>query len=297
MFRTTKKIWMLCCFMGASVFGVQQAQAQAMTADVYMYSIGGWDLVEVTDSADEVIGFWGIPRVPVEIGNIRRLWFESIPGDDWEVWAFEPVAVLEKVLDLQADGASLNSIDFLLHQESIAADNAVNQDIDGGVSGLVTKGFLQGDPLTEPTGALVDPNPIIDLLADVGYPIAPGMTDLLVSGTAGSNVSMNQATKQSLNCLRSSHTSCGDCVCVKVEGPMVPEPWQIVTAYGTSGEIFCSYSRIEHHSYWKFGQDPDDNCSDCTEGSADNPIPYDTLVEIGVTFLDIENCPDTPPHY
>lgn len=273
---------------------VQNAKAQAMEAVSHVYSIGGWDLVEIKDTVDEVMGFWGIPRVPVEIGNIRRLWFESLPNNDWNVWAFEPIAVYSKISDLEVVGASDESIQFLQYQEFLAADSAINQGVNGGVDGLVIKGFIAGDPLVEAAGALSDPDPMIDLLATVGYPIAPGMSELLVNGTAGVNVNMNPVTKQTIDCLQSGDTSCSDCVCTKHEGPTIVGPWTIIETPINNNSLRCEYSRMEHHSYWKTGEDPDLNCADCSAGSAENPLQYDILVEIVVEWADVEHCPDTP---
>jgi len=294
MFANKRVVCALCAMFVSLMSCVQTAKAQAMEAVSHVYSIGGWDLVEMKDTTGEVMGFWGIPRVAVEVGNIRRLWFESIPSNEWNVWAFEPVAVYSKITDLKVDGASDTSIDFLLYQEFIAADSAVNQAINGGVSGLVVKGFINGDPLTEAVGALSDPDPMIDLLAVVGYPIAPGMSELLVNGTAGVNVNMNPTTKQTLDCLQSPDSVCNDCICTKTEGPVVVDDWTIIETPINNNSIRCTYTRMEHHSYWKTGEEPDENCADCTAGSPENPIQYDILVEIIVDWADVEHCPDYP---
>ena len=288
----------VCAVFACLMVSAQSVKAQAMDAVAHVYSVGGWDLIEVKDSTDLVMGFWGIPRVPVEVGNIRRLWFEAIPNNEWDVWAFEPVAIFDKISDLQVDGASSESLEFLMYEEFLAADTAINQDVDGGVSGQVVKGFISGDPLTEAAGAMNDPDPMIDLLAGVGYPIAPGMSDLLVDGTAGVNVTMNSVTKQTLDCLRSQNNGCTtDCVCTKHEGPVTYDPWIIYETWVTENKLRCEFSRIEHHSYWKTGEDPDANCADCTLGSAESPILYDVLIERTEYWLDVDHCPDSPLNY
>jgi len=274
--------------------GSQSAQAQSTTNTSHVYSFGGWNLVEILDDSGQVMGFWGIPRVEVAVGNIRRLWFESIPNDDWAVWAFEPVAIYDKANNLILNGASDTSIAFLMYQESLAADTAINQSVDGGIDGLVVKGFLSGDPLTDAAGALADPDPMIDLLADIGYPVAPGMSDLLVDGTAGASVGMNQATKETLDCMRSTSSVCAPCVCVRAERMVTLGPWTVYQNNMPDGRIRCEYSRLEHHLYWQWGEDPDNNCVDCTEGSAENPIAYDVVIERTEYWYDIENCPDSP---
>ncbi len=275
------------------LLGHGRAAAQAMEAEHMSYMVGGWDLIEITDDNGAVMGFWGIPRVPVEVGNIRRLWFEALPNEEWAVWAFEPVAVSEKSALLASDGASDGSIQFLYYKEFLAADNALNLDVDGGIDGLVEKGFIEGDPLTETVAALSDPNAMIDLLANVGYPIAPGMTELLVSGTAGAGVNMNPATKQTLNCLRSTSSSCGGCVCIQAEGEMIPGPWTVSQEEVLGGRIECNYSRVETHHYWQWGEYPDD-CEECDQGSADDPIEFEVTVTHTDYWLDLENCPDEP---
>jgi len=274
--------------LGTSVTNAQQAP-QART---FVHSVGGWSLIEVKDATDNIIGFWGIPRVAVEVGNIRRLWFEVLPNDQWDVWAFEPVAINDKIQTLIQAGATSEALQFLMSQESMAADTAINLDVDGGVDGLVVKGFIAGDPLADAAGALADPNPMIDLLADVGYPIAPGMTDLMVDGTAGANVGMNPATKVTLNCLRSLDSSCGDCICTRAELPVVVSPWTVFELL-QEGRLRCEYTRTESHFYWQWGK-YSDNCVECTEGTADEPLQYNIIQETTEYWYDLTQCPDAP---
>ncbi len=291
-----KKVQTLCVVgasIGLGVMGSQQAQAQALEPIASAHMVGGWTLVEVKDAAGSVMGFWGIPRVEVEVGNIRRLWFEALPDDEWEVWAFEPIAIYSRVDELALAGATSESIQFLLYKEYVAADSAVDLEIDGGVEGLILKGFIAGDPLADAAGALSDPDPMIDLLAEIGYPIAPGMTDMLVDGTAGANVGMNQATKELLDCLRSAMRPCGGCVCYAQEGPIVISPWTIEQTNLSDGRIRCEYSRTETHFYWQWGFDPE-TCLACDAGSPDDPIIFDVIVEFTEYWLDIEECPSHP---
>jgi len=274
---------------------ITPAMGQSTPVESYVYSFGGWNLVDVRNDADQVMGYWGIPAVPVAVGNIRRLWFEALPNNEWAVWAFEPIALYTKVGELVTQGASAGSISFLMYQEQLNANSAINNDIDGGVTGQVVKGFIAGDPLVEAAGSLSDPDPMIDLLADIGYPIAPGISDLLVDGTAGANVGMNAATKQTLDCMRSSNSACGACVCVRTERMMVLDPnWTIIETLMSDGRLRCEYSRFEHHWYWQWGEDPNNNCVDCTAGTAESPIPYDVVIERTEFWLDIEHCADTP---
>ncbi len=294
-----KKVRTLC-IVGASMvvalLGPQQGKAQELEPVASAHMVGGWLLVEVKDTADAVMGFWGIPRVEVEVGNIRRLWFEALPGDEWNVWAFEPIAIYAKLDELALAGISRESVDFLLYQEHIAADSAVDLEIDGGAEGLILKGFIANDPLVDAAGALEDPNPMIDLLAGIGYPIAPGMTDLLVDGTAGANVGMNSATKELLNCLRSSAMPCGGCECYAQEGPIDISPWTIYQTNMPDGRIRCEYTRTETHFYWQWGFYPDD-CLVCDEGSPEDPVIIVVVIEETEYWLDIETCPNQPLGY
>jgi len=291
--RQVQRLCVVGASMGLGVTGAQQAQAQALEPIASAHMVGGWSLVEIKDTAGSVMGFWGIPRVEVEVGNIRRLWFEALPNDEWDVWAFEPIAIYSKVDELALDGASSESIQFLLYKEYVAADSAVDLEIDGGVEGLILKGFIAGDPLADAAGALSDPDPMIDLLAEIGYPIAPGMTDMLVDGTAGANVGMNQATKELLNCLRSAAMPCGGCECHAQEGPIVISPWTIRQTNLSDGRIRCDYTRTETHFYWQWGFDPE-TCLVCDDGSPEDPIVFDVVVEFREYWLDIEECPPHP---
>ncbi len=136
---------------------------------------------------------------------------------------------------------------------------------------------------------------MIDLLADVSYPIAPGMSDLLVNGTAGSSLNMNQATKQLLNCLRTTSSSCGACVCVETEGLIQRDPWTVTQSSMMPPDMRmrCDYSRVVTHSYWQTGEYPDD-CTDCTVGSPDNPATWTEVEEYTDMWLDITECPPDP---
>lgn len=263
----------------------------------FVHNVGGWKLVELKDTNDVVLGFWGIPTVPVAVGNIRRLWFEALPNDEWDVWAFEPVAIKSMIYSLVDSGMAPGSVAFLVYEETIAVDSQINLDVDGGVSGQVVKGFIAGDPLTEAAGSLVDPIPMINLLAGIGYPIAPGMSELLVNGTAGTSAGMNQQTKELINCLRSTNAPCDDeCVCVKTEGNLVVGSWNIIESEVSGNRLRCEYSRSEEHRYWQYGENPED-CTDCAAGTADNPIIYVVEVVVVDFWYDQEHCPDQPVGY
>ena len=294
----TNKVWngIVClCLLGFGLLSAR-AHAQAAVPEHYAFSVGTWKLLELKDTSGVSMGFWAIPKEPVTVGNIRRMWFEALANDEWAVWAFEPVSIETKIDELVAAGLNNESELFLRTREWKAALTAINQGVDGGVDGLVTKGFIDGDPMTEPTASLSDPTPMIDLLAGVGYPIAPGMTDMLVNGTAGTNVNMNQATKQLLNCLRSTASSCGECVCVETEAMIERGPWTVqeFPPNEIEARLRCVYTRILTHSYWQYGEFPED-CTDCTEGSADAPSTWtETEGPYEDYWLEIEHCPDTP---
>lgn len=271
--------------------------AQALTAEHFSFKVTGWELNELKDSNDETLGFWAIPRSQLSVGTIRRMWFESLPGDEWAVWAYEPVQANEVAADLYLNSdMSMSSLEFFYSRERKALAALSDQGVDGGVDGLVIKGFIAGDPLTETVGALTDPAPMIDLLAGVSYPIAPGMTELLVSGTAGLNVGMNQATKQLLNCLRSTSSSaCGDCICVEYQSPPDVPDWDVSMTHSLPPDprIMCDYSRVITYYYWQTGQYPDD-CTDCTVGSPSNPATYTETEQYTDIWFDITECPDHP---
>lgn len=293
--RTQRTIAAYLCLALIGFGCVNFAHGQTTVAETKIHSYGSWDLVEIKDTAGEVMGFWAVPRIAVDIGNIRRLWFESIPGNEWNVWAFEPVAIYEKMDSLILDGASDDSIDLLLYRESIAADSGTNLSVDGGVDGLVVKGFIAGDPLTEAAGSLSDPNAMIDLLANIGYPVAPGMTELMVNGTAGASVGMNPATKQTLDCMRlTGGSECSPCACTRLGGSIESTPWVVVSQWvDANTRLRCTYTRTETHTYWKSGLDPD-TCLDCTAGSEEEPLINIFEREIIRHWYDMEACPSQP---
>lgn len=277
-----------CTFLSSVCFG------QALPAAHHSHKVGGWELNELKDTTGAVMGFWAIPRAQLSVGTIRRMWFEALPNDEWAVWAYEPVQAPGIAQDLYNSGMSMASLEFFRARERKAHSTLTDQDVDGGVQGLVEKGFIVGDPLTETVGALSDPTPMVNLLAEVSYPIAPGMTELLVSGTAGTVSNMNGATKQLLNCLRSTmSSSCGECVCVETQSPPSYTPWTVTETDDPDGRTRCDYTRVVTYYYWQTGKYPDD-CTDCTVGTDTDPATYTETEEHTDMWLDVEGCPPEP---
>ena len=280
-------------FVITLAFASGALRAQGAPDEHQSYMVGGWELNEVFHSDGTLMGFWGIPTSQLSVGNIRRIWFKAKPAGEWDVYAFEPVNALSKADDLLLDGMSDESIIFFRWREHLAKEKFVDEDVNGGTQGFLYKGFISGDPLTETVALLSDPTPMIDLLANVSYPIAPGMTEMLVTGTAGATVNMNAATKQMLNCLRNtSSTSCGGCVC-DVTSESDQGSWQIARSVD-NGIIRCDYTRITIHTFWQSGLYPED-CTDCTVGSADDPETYVQVEESSVILAGgLTECPPTP---
>jgi|GEM_PF-3208966 len=294
--KTRNVFLTITLFMLGSLGLSQKAHAQqAVTEVTHVHAFAGWYLVEIKDTNNDIMGFWGIPRVEIAVGNIRRLWFELLPNDEWDVWAFEPVAIHEKMTELAIDGANQSSLDLLIQQEGDASDNQLNLNIDGGISGKVLKGFIEGDPLAESAGAVADPQPMIDLLAVVGYAVAPGISDLLVAGTAGLNMTMSATVADALSCMTVDYgTMCADCVCTRAGGSIESTPWEITEKWvDLNTRLRCTYERTETHSYWKTGIDPD-SCVSCREGSAEFPIERTIERRIVNHWYELTECPDNP---
>lgn len=282
-----------------ALLSIAQSNAVAATdpGSQRMMVFGSWELLVMRDTNGNFMGYWAVPTTQLSVGNIRRMWFEPTVDNDWEVFAHEPVnadAILESLL---LDGLSQDSKFLFQWRESSAKENFVDQQVDGGAQGPVSKGFIVGDPLSEAAGAMSDPAPMIDLLADVNYPVAPGMTELMVNGTAGANVSMNQATKQLLDCLRSVNPfGCGVCVCLSGVPVFVPGPW-VVSEIPIGTSFNCTYTRSIQVILTYFGQYVD--CTDCArtevtsfEDSAVIPIWNGSD---GCPMLDDNGDPIDPP--
>ncbi len=270
-------------------------QAQGLIAEHFAFRVGNWQLNQLEGVNGEFMGFWAIPQSALSVGHIRRLWFQPVGSDEWAVWAFEPKNANAFAAQRHAEGMSDDSLAFFYSRERQAAQFQPDQAIDGGAEGLIENGLIIGDPLVQTLSAMPDPTPMIDLLADVGYPVAPGMTQMLITPGAGTQVNMNPTTKQLLDCLRSTSSACGGCVCVEAEGPIQRSDW---TVYQTNmappdQSIRCDYSRVINHSYWQTGEYPDD-CSDCTIGSPDEPATWTELEEYTDFWLDETECPDEP---
>ena len=165
--HTLRMSFLLCLALLCGPLSARCA-AQAMQPEHYSFKVGSWELNAVKDTNDAFLGFWAIPRSALSVGNIRRMWFEAMPNDEWNVYAYEPVSAMQKAADLYNNaGMSEESLTFFYSRERKAIAAFSDQDVDGGVEGLIWKGFIEGDPLTETVAALSDPEPMIDLLADV----------------------------------------------------------------------------------------------------------------------------------
>ncbi|MFG0246873.1 MAG: hypothetical protein ACF8MF_12570 [Phycisphaerales bacterium JB052] len=295
MHHTLRMSFLLCLALLSGPLSAL-CSAQAMEPEHYSFKVGNWELNAVKDTDDAFLGFWAIPRSALSVGNIRRMWFEAMPNDEWNVYAYEPVSAMQKAADLyNNEGMSEESLTFFYSRERKAIAAFTDQDVDGGVEGLIWKGFIEGDPLTETVAALSDPEPMIDLLADVSYAVAPGMSELLVTGTAGSTYNMNPATKQLLNCLRSTMSACGGCVCVENEAMIERGPWTVTMTLipPPFEKVRCDYSRVITHTFFQHGEYPDD-CTECDEGTADNPSTWTEIEEYTDYWLDIDECPERP---
>lgn len=263
----------------------------------YSMTLGNWELNLMRDTNGDFMGFWAIPLEQLSVGNIRRMWFEPVGVDDWAVYAHEPVNSDAFLDTLEADGLSDDSRFHFLWRETKAKTNFLTDNVDGGTQGPVSKGFIAGDPLSETAGAMTDPTPMIDLLADVNYPVAPGMTELMVNGTAGASVQMNQATKQLLNCLRSvGPNGCGECVCTMEDPVFSPEPWTLNESENGPQSLNCYYIRQVVVTVTYTGQYSD--CTDCGRTETDSYIDtHEILGFIGdgcPTSLDSNGDPILP---
>ena len=176
--------------------------------------------------------------------------------------------------------------------EDLSNQSNANNQVDGGVDGLVVKGFIDGDPLVDAAGNVTDPTPMINLLADVGYPIAPGMTDMLVVATGGTSVNMNQATKELINCLRSVNTGCNEeCVCTETIDVVVG-PWSVEDG-GPNELNNCDYNRNISIFSWQVGKYPD-SCEICDAGSETSPILQGIVIQTTEIAAEEGECPDQP---
>ncbi len=284
----------ICAVFVALFFSTAPAHASGTH---YSMTLGNWELNLIRDSNGDFMGFWAIPHEQLSVGNIRRMWLEPVGVDDWAVYAHEPVNSDVFLDALITDGLSDDSRFHFLWRETKAKATFLTDNIDGGAEGSVSKGFISGDPLSETAGAMADPTPMIDLLADVNYPVAPGMTELMVNGTAGASVDMNQATKQLLNCLRSvGPNGCGACVCTMSDPTFSPGTWTLNESENGPQSLNCYYTRQVVVSVTYTGEYS--NCTDCSRTETDSYIEnHEILGFIGdacPTSLDANGDPTTP---
>lgn len=280
----------ICAVFLASLPNAAMAQEVPYYSRTYL--LAGWELNEMKDSNDAFMGFWAIPRMQLSVGNIRRMWIEPVESGGWDAFAFEPVQANAKLNDLVAQGMSMDSAAVFQSREDRAQTQFSDQDIDGGAQGFITKGFISGDPLAETAGSMNDPSPMIDLLADVNYPVAPGLTNMMVSGTAGANVTMNPDTGELLSQL-AGLVGIGDpqpCVCTTHTNSFFGD-WVFtgISPGHNSGVWICTYSRSYYQGVWYTGQHA--NCTSCDEGSSSDPAETNYVAsQIEEIIVTEEDC-------
>lgn len=276
------------CFM---MIFTQSAAAQESPYYSRTYLLVGWELSEMRDADDVFMGFWAIPRTQLSVGNIRRMWIEPIEDGKWDVYAYEPIKAGEKLQALVTHGMSLDSAAVFESREQRALANFADEDIDGGTHGLVEKGFISGDPLASAAGSMNDPTPMIDLLADVSYPVAPGLTDMMVSGTAGTSLSMNESTAQLLNELVFANDPGTEaCVCTTHTNSFFGD-WIFtsITPNPSGNSWMCTYSRNYYQGVWYTGLNTD--CSSCDAGSSADPAETNYIAsQIREILVETEDC-------
>ncbi len=260
-----------------------------------IYEQSGWHFYPVT-AQGEFFGFWSIPLVETKIGNIRRLWFEHDEDtNSWAVYAFEPLDKDAFMESLITDGADADSFGFIQFAESEATDDIGN----GFVSGAIASGLLEGDPFAPLVDSLEDPEEVLNLLADVGYPVAPMISGEMSVG-AGAAGNMSEAFKQSLDCLAfAGGSNCQWCTCTTNYGtptptpPGGPHPWTGAAVGGGGSFVDCEYTRPASAPYWLTGRKT--FCPSCASGSAATPAGLAPGEEvITVRRLASDGCGTTP---
>jgi hypothetical protein len=269
----------------------QSTHAQESPYYSRTYLVVGWELNEMRDTNGTFLGFWAIPRTQLSVGNIRRMWIEPAEGGAWDAFAYEPVQAADKLQALVTEGMSFDSAAVFESREQRAIANLSDQDVDGGTSGLIEKGFISGDPLANTAGSMSDPTPMIDLLADVSYPVAPGLTDMMVSGTAGTSLSMSASTTQLLNNLADpNEPGTEECVCTTHTNSFFGD-WVFTSIIPSpSGNAWiCNYSRSYNQGVWYTGKNAD--CSSCDAGSEDSPAETNYVAsQIREILVFTEDC-------
>jgi len=263
-------VWVLVVLSLVSICS-GRALAQETPNDGVIYTIyeqSGWHFYSVT-AQGEFLGFWSIPLVETKVGNIRRLWFEyDTIADSWAVYAFEPQDKDAFMEDLISAGADSISFGFIQFAESEAVDDLGN----GLVSGSIESGLVTGDVLIPLIESLSDPQAVLDVLADIGYPVAPMLSGAMSTGGVVGN--MSQAFTESLDCLRSAGGSnCQWCTCTTNYGTPTPTPaggpWTGAVVGGGGSFVDCEYTRPATAPYWLTGKKT--YCPSCASGTAATP--------------------------
>lgn len=198
------------------------------------------------------------------------MWFEHDESTNfWAICAFEPQDKDAFMESLITDGADAKSFGFIQFAESEAVDDSGN----GFVSGAIESGLLEGDALVPLIDSLDDPQEVLSLLADIGYPVAPMLSGAMgVGGESAGN--MSQAFKQSLDCLAfAGGSNCQWCTCTTNYGTPTPTPaggpWTGAAVGGGGSFVDCEYTRPATAPYWLTGRKT--FCPSCASGSAATP--------------------------
>lgn len=295
--KQANAIWVVWFLVIVSICSGRTFAEETPDAEIIytIYEQSGWHFYPVT-AQDEFFGFWSIPLVETKVGNIRRLWFEYDGNDQsWAIYAFEPHDKEQFIENLLADGADEKSFGFIHFAESEATDDSGN----GFVSGVIESGLLEGDVLVPLIESLDDPQEVLSLLADIGYPVAPMLSGEMSVGT-GVTGNMSEAFKQSLDCLAfAGGSNCQICNCKTNYGtptatpPGGPNPWTGTQVGSGASYVDCEYTRPATAPYWFTGRTS--FCFSCASGSAAVPAGVTTGEEhVTVRRLASEGCGTTP---
>lgn len=253
------------------LLGIAVSVSNAQTLPGYIrFQAAGWTFAPAI-SQGAVAGFLAWPGEAEPIGdNIKVMWFQRVNGE-WQSYGWDGDTI----------GNAANYVrGELADSELFSQDATVNQALHPSSIDVVqpprrvVKGLFEEDPFQSIVDSLEDPVPLLDALADAGWPTVRSLATLAVQGVECNSVLISEQTillddlahrvtvdllglaAVAPNCAMKWPCSCTTTFSLPPSTLLVP--WIaapiIPTAPGMGNSTTCHWVRTYTQTWWKTGE-------------------------------------------
>lgn len=252
------------------LLGIVVSVSNAQTLPGYMrFQAAGWTFAPAI-SQGTVAGFLAWPGEAEPIGNnIRVMWFQRVNGE-WQGdgWDGDTIGTAANYVRGELADSELFSQDATVNQalySSVDSDQSPRR---------VVKGLFEEDPFQSIVDSLEDPVPLLDALADAGWPTVRSLSTLAVQGVECNGVLISEQTillddlahrvtvsllglaEAAPNCAISWPCSCTTTFSLPPSTVLVPWIADPITptAPGMGNSTTCHWVRTYTQTWWKTGE-------------------------------------------